>query len=57
MLALKFQQQLGRSITILPLSGGGVQVTKQLICGHSFWVDVIPHWFHLHVCVSSMEGL
>lgn len=44
-------------LTIFPLPGSRVQVSKQLICGHSFRVDIIPYRLHLHVCVGSVESL
>lgn len=46
-----------KPLTIFPLSGSRVQVSKQLVCSHSFRVDIVPHGLHLHVCVSSVEGL
>lgn len=46
-----------KPLTIFPLSGSRVQVSKQLVCCHSFRVDIAPHGLHLHVCVSSVEGL
>lgn len=44
-------------LTIFPLSGCRVQVSKQLVCCHSFGVDVTPDRFHLHVCVGSVQSL
>lgn len=41
--------------TIFPFSSGWVDVTKQLIVGHCFGIEVLPHRFPLHDLVGLVQ--
>ena len=41
---------------VLPLSGGGVNVTEQLVVRHCFRIQVSPGWFTFQVHVCSEES-
>ena len=43
-------------ITVLPFSGGRVDVPKQFISGHCLGVEVHPDWFQFHVGIGFVEG-
>lgn len=42
-------------LTVLPLPCSWMNNPKQLIAGHSFWVEVHSDWLLLHVAVSLIE--
>lgn len=46
-----------KPLTIFPLSGSRMQISKQLICGYSFGVDISPYWLLLHDRICPVEGL
>lgn len=48
--------QIVPELTISPLPGGWVDDSKELVVGHSLWVQVGPYWFTLHDLVSSLQG-
>lgn len=45
------------TITIFPLSCGGMQESEKLVRGHGFRVHVAPRGLQLHVRVGSMQRL
>ena len=42
-------------ITVLPLSGGGVDDAEQLVIGHGLGVEVRPHRAPLHVLIGPLQ--
>lgn len=44
-----------RLITVFPLSGRRVDDAKELVIGHSLWVEVRPHRSALGVLVGAVQ--